>query len=756
MGFSRACSMSALVVLLGLLIQPRYASTKAAEVSAALRDVSIDPAQTYRVRNLFLSRGDIKLYFTEGTLAFTTPTLDKRIAAVFTTTFAEGGDAEVLVLPPQRSERASLAAFTKSPNLDEHFTTAVFFFSDDTVREVLAQVQKNPLKIPAGESADLAARVDQVLRADSFGIDVRLVRALLDNHAASQGFFYGMIAGRTLGFFDVIYEPDGFEPLRVGKVVTAEDGTDNFQVWTSFRPRREAAFTAKNSRIRDFQVNAEIHSDLSMSSVARFQYSAGDDDGRVVALELAARLRITSAAVDGKPAEAFQHESARNTNLSGSSTFLVIADAPLVSQEKHQIEVHYEGSVIRRTISGSYFVDERSTWYPFINPMLTTFDLTFKCPESLRLVASGEPVDEQVSEGIRSVHRKTPVEESLAGFNLGEYDVASQDHGGYRVEVFSEKNREATPSADLSGQTAGILDYYSRRWNSLPLHTLAVSPIEGYFGQGFPGLIYLSSVSYLRENDRPEALRGPRSNAFFSDMLLPHEIAHQWWGNMVNSGDYRTSWLIEAMAHDSALEFLENTRGAHTSDAILASFRDDLSAKWNGEPIESIGPVDFGERLLSNCGLGPWSTVIYEKGVWILRMLRRRLGDDAFLGLQRRMLQEYRSTPISNDNFRKLAAELVPPDQPDRSLSAFFDTWVTGTGIPRLKIRTDASTTTLTLSGVDEGFTVDVPLRCKLLNGAQTVKWVRATSGRNSFEMDADVRTCELPASTDFLFLQSK
>jgi hypothetical protein len=751
-----ACSISALVALLGLAAQPLGGSESAAAVSAALREISIDPAQTYRVRNLRLSRGDIKLYLTEGTLAFATPTLGKRLAAVYTTAFAEAGDAEVLVLPPQRSERASLAAFTKSPNLDEHFTSAVFFFSDNTAQEVLAQIEENPQRIPIGESADLAAIADRALRADSLGIDVRLTRALLDNHPASQGFFYGMLCGRTLGSFDLLYEPDGFEPVRVGKVAPAADGTENFETWTSFRPRRAPAFTPQGSRIDDFQVTSEIHPDLSMSSVARFQYTAGEEDGRVVALELAARLRITSARIDGKQAEVFQHESARNTDLSGASTFLAVADAPLVAPEKHQIEVHYEGSVVRRTASGAYFVDERNTWYPFISPMLTTFDLTFRCPENLRLVATGELLDEHVADGIRSVHRKTSVAESLAGFNLGEYDVSNQDRDGYRIEIFSKRNSGAASIADLPEQTADILDYYSKRWNALPIHTLAVSPIEGYFGQGFPGLIYLSSVAYLRPQDRPEALRGQRSNVFFSDLLLPHEIAHQWWGNILTPADYRTAWLVEAMAHDSALEFLENTQGSQTSDAVLAGFRGDLSAKWRGEPVESVGPVDFGDRLLNSYGIEPWTTVIYEKGAWILHMLRCRLGDDAFLVLERRMLQEYRSKPITNDDFRRLAAEFVPAGQPDRALTAFFDTWVSGVGIPKLSIRTAGAATAVMLSGIDDGFIVDVPLRCKLANGASTTRWIRSTPGENSFERGPGVRTCELPAPTDFLFLPGK
>ena len=66
------------------------------------------------------------------------------MAAMFSAVFVtseQGGDAEVIVMPPSRSERASLARFTESPNLDEHFAAGVFLFSDDSGKDLLEQIQ---------------------------------------------------------------------------------------------------------------------------------------------------------------------------------------------------------------------------------------------------------------------------------------------------------------------------------------------------------------------------------------------------------------------------------------------------------------------------------------------------------------------------------------------------------------------------------------------------------------------------------------
>ena len=117
-------------------------------------------------------------------------------------------------------------------------------------------------------------------------------------------------------------------------------------------------------------------------------------------------------------------------------------------------------------------------------------------------------------------------------------------------------------------------------------------------------------------------------------MLLPHEIAHQWWGNIVNQADYRTAWLLEAMSNYSALEYLEAKKGRAAMDSVLSFYRRELIAPGK----ESAGPLDFGQRLLDNSGMPTWHLILYEKGAWVLHMLRRRLGDENFHKLQLRML----------------------------------------------------------------------------------------------------------------------
>ncbi len=724
----------------------------AADLATSVRQISLDPAQTYRVRNLELARGGIKIYLNEGILSFFTPVNGRRIGAVFTTEGAEGGDAEIILMPPLRSERASLAYFTKSPNLDEHFNTAIFFFTDDTEREILAQIAHQDLRTAPDMAGVLADRLNPVGRRIAAQIDVLLIEGLLDRHRLADGIFYSVIAGRTLSVFDVTYDPTQSEPVFLGRV--ADSPEKSFQLWTNFRSPNAPRFVSPEPNIHDYQIDASIHRDLSIDVSAAFKIKTSDEDGRVLPLSLSPRLNVSSATIDGVPTEIFQRASNRLTEFGSTETFLLVSSVPFTPGVEHQVQLHYSGSIIRQTATGEYFVDERSSWYPINGPVLANFDLTFHCPDRLHLVSTGELFNQSTKDGVLTIQRKTIVPAVLAGFNLGVYDTVQKQAGPYSIEIDSPANRAAALTADptLPKQTADILAYYTKRWIPLHINSLAVTPIEGYFGQGFPGLIYLSSVSFTKEQDRSALLRNPRSDAFFSELLLPHEIAHQWWGNIVRQDDYRSSWITEAMANQSALKYIEATKSAAARDEILDSYREDLTKEKDGKTIESSGPVNFGQRLIDNFGMSAWQIILYEKGSWILRMLCQRLGEENFRKMQLRLLQQYSTRPLSNEEFRQIASGFVPPGQPDPSLNSFFDTWVYGTGIPTISMRAPGRMIDVILSGVDEDFMAEIPLRCR----GGRVYWVRAGSGTNTFELPAGVSACELPSPRDFLYIPGK
>jgi Peptidase family M1 domain len=762
-------------------------SLTAAEIASQFDHLALDSNETYHVRDFQLVRGDLKFYLTDGTISFATPVAGRPVAMVFTALDSEFGDAELLVLPARRSERQSLASFTKSPNLDEHFRAAVFFFTDETRDEILRQVEKHASDKTPEVATQIAEQWNPVLRSLAADLDVRLIASLFDGHSPNHGVFDCVLRGKQFGTFDVVYQPDEPEPTAIGSV-DAGSGTPHFRLWASFMPRHPPPPETPPAglNLANFRIDTTIHADLSQSSVTEAEVSFQHGPVRAIELQISSRMLISAASVDGEPAEVFQHNSVRNESGLMMTPFVIVAKHMLEPGKIHTVNIHHEGNVVQQTETGVYYVADRNAWFPHTGMNLAQFDLTFRCPRSLGVVSTGELIDEHFTTGPegeqRVVHRKTRVPGRFAGFNIGEFESKTVDHGPYRIECFGNRalfdkiraSRAATGNTtplsastdiaserltEMSTDIAEIMDEFSKEWGVLPLKHIAVSPIPGYFGQGFPGLIYLSTLSYMHKEERPFEARDSQVNTFFSQILLAHEAAHQWWGNVVSSAGYRSDWIMESLANYAALERLERRKGEDAMNQVMALYRRELtSLTKNGQRVDSAGPLELGQRLNEMGGSEAWRIITYEKGSWVMHMLRQRMGRDAFEEMMRRLIRDYANKPLSNEDFQKMASEYIPAGQPDRSLDLFFDTWVYGTGIPTLRLRAPGNghkDYTLTQTGVSDDFTVDVPLVLSGPQGKRQLKWVR--SAAEEVPLDSPLTksaSLQLPRPEDFLYLQ--
>ncbi len=718
----------------------------AASVADSLSRITLDPAKTFRVRDLHLRRGDVAFYFTDGLLSFATEVNGKRVAAVFTTSGVEAGDAELLVLPPQPAERQSLAEFAHTPNLDEHFFSAILYFTDATGTELLSQIGE--AEPPTKQEVDPKFRsaAERILRHASAEVRTRMVASILDPDQPENGFFFAGVQGREVGALDVLYDPTASEPVTVGRVSADTKGElSNFELWTNYRPRNARPYHRPAPVLSAYAIDAAIQPDLSLTATSSFQLAANSQSGRVISLNLSRKMRVESATVDGESVEIFQQVDELSNAFNSDAEFLLVLKQRLDASRSHLIAIHYSGNIISQLNGSSYLVGERNLWYPHTETMLTDFDLRFHCPERFKIASTGEAVEERVDKGVRTVHRRTTSPQQMAGFNLGEYRQQSVESPPYLIQLYEDSPLNGNFNG-ISEQAANILRHYSREWLELSDHTLAITPVPGDFGQGFPGLIYLARTAYLPEADRPAGRRAEQERIFFSDLLLPHEIAHQWWGNMVTPETYRSEWLMEAMANESALEFISQSGSGSITDAVLEQYRTDLAEVINGKAIESSGPVDFGTRIMTTAGMRAWQTVIYKKGTWVLQMLRARMGAANFTRMQAELLRSNSGKPISNEDFRALASRYIPSDQPDKDLELFFETWIYGTGIPKISV--NHSGTKLHVSGIDSAFSADVPVRCRTRNGVEQLRWVRITEGDNATPAPG----CKLPPRLDFLY----
>jgi hypothetical protein len=761
-------SLPALILLASL--PPAFALT-AADLGDEIQHVSLDPQACYRVLDLNFSKEDLKVYLASGYLIFTKPTNNVRLGAVFVAN-VDGGDADILLLPPTRSERSSLATFTKSPNLEEHFKSAVFIFTDGTGDDLLARLAENPASKKSAEMGGLIAeRWTSVLNNLISSFETRVVYDVLSANR-DRGMFYMGIAGEQLDNFDVLYDPTAQDQIQAGKIAYRDNRT-YFNTWTAFQARsfrNGAAPRTPRYSLDNIRIEATIQPDLTMQAVTRGTLVLKQPQpGSAIPFSLSPNMRITSATVDGKPAEVFDRASLRSNLIQGSEDrqFLLISDAPLDPAVPHQIEIHHEGAVIRDAGNQVFYVGSRGTWYPRTGAGLANYDLTFRYPKSLTVAATGTPVDDRVEGDWRITHVKTDTPVRFAGFNLGSFQSVVREHNGYRIELYANHTLETAltpravvsearaiapafprrrmvsnpseiseppaadqpdPAARMDELTASLLDtldFMTQEFGPIPIHNLEVTPIPGGFGQGFPGLIYLSTLAYINPGLLSPRIREHSGELFFSDLLETHEVAHQWWGNLVVPASYHDDWLIESLANYSALLLLERKKGVKALDTVLDDYRTHLLSKTDdGRTLESAGPIIWGHRLESSLTPDGWRVVTYEKGTWIIHMLRRRLGDEKFLALLREVASHHHS--ISTEEFRELASQYAPKT-PDPDLKIFFDNWVYGTGVPSVKLsyawRGAKLSGTVAQRDVGDDFSAYVPVEVQTRSGSD-IYWL--------------------------------
>ncbi len=147
---------------------------------------------------------------------------------------------------------------------------------------------------------------------------------------------------------------------------------------------------------------------------------------------------------------------------------------------------------------------------------------------------------------------------------------------------------------------------------------------------------------------------------FFTDMLV-HELAHQWWGDAVGPATWKDIWLNEGFATYSEALYWEKLAGASALRSTMVSFRG-----------------LFKDGTLYNPGKNIFSKLVYNKGAWVLQMLRRDVGDSLFFKILKSYYKKYRYKNASSFDFKNLCERISGKD-----LSHFFNQWVfKGKGIP--------------------------------------------------------------------------
>ena len=715
--------------------KPTAAAQSSAEPRALyqqLNELRPDGERVFAVHEIQMRRSAIDISLIEGKLAFLTPIGGKITGAVFT------GRAHIIATPRDAAERRSLVNFVGVPLLDQAFSRAYFRFTDDTAADLLRQFEAAGAK-PAPDR-DFGEEWNNTVSNLNSSHSLRIMMDLLSSDP--QPYFSAALAGASAGPFDVLVDRRRDEPVLIGAVRNGPGGP-RYDVWASFAtPDSPAA--RENVLPVDYRLDTTIGDDLSLVGDAHLHYKEALEGDRIIAVELSRFLTVESVTTDGGAPLVFFHNedlSHAELGLRGNDLVYIVLAHPMKMADELHLEIRYHGLVIGDAGNAVYFVGDRGSWYPHVVGLghFTPFDMTFHWPKKLTLVATGTPSDLKEDGGRRSGHWVSSSPMAIAGFNLGEYERQVAGTATATVEIYANKQIEdailsrlserspafipnvhqpseglpqpppmagfsegeipPSPAAVLKQLGAQILDsihFFEGINGPFPFDHLDVSPIPGSFGQGWPGLVYLSTLAYLPRETQAEAglKKGERDE--LAQLLPFHEIAHQWWGNLVGTASYRDTWIQEAVANYLSLMYADNRKpAAHVLSTWVARYRGQLlePVPNSEEIVDDAGPLTLGYRLRSAKAPDAYERIVYGKGTWVIHMLREMLRDPAakapdarFEAMLRSVLVDHRYHAVSADDLQRAAEKQMTSAmdlEGNKKLDWFFDEWVRQTGIPR-------------------------------------------------------------------------
>jgi hypothetical protein len=721
------------------------ATRTAHELYDALNALRLDPQSSYRIKpehHIELRRGDAKISFDEGQLILLSPLDGQITGAVF------AGRGHVLALPRDIVEKQQLGRFLGSPILDQDFASAYIRFTDSTAADLLQQFQS--AKISPEPDPAAPARWEATLAHLHPPQSLRIMGGTL--MSSPRPYFYANLDGIATGPFDLLLDPMRLEPFLLGQGRKIGAG-EFYDVWASYKVPGIAPPPSGYHALH-YAIDTSILVDHSLDATTNMTLRAEGTGDRLLIFTLSRALSVDAiTSSNNQPLEYFQNQGVtpQERSTRGNDFLLVVLPSALPANQEFSLRFHYRGNIIDDAGNDVFFVGARDSWYPHLGDAadFAQYELSMRWPRKLRLIATGTKLDEREDGEFRAGHWKTEKPVSVAGFNLGEYASTSVTSQNYSVDVYANRLLEQqmvkrfTPETDLESKTAGrrpslnmerdlplqsapspaeilkrlgrdidaSIHFYESYNGPFPFRTLSVSQIPGTFGQGWPGLLYVSTFSFLSNDALRRAGLSSTGQEHFSELVPFHEVAHQWWGNIVAWSSYRDQWIDEAMASYLALLFADSRKNPdHTLHVWLQRYRQKLVEKSPNadEPAAEIGSLSLGSRLDSSKSPTAYEDVIYYKGAWVLHMLREMLRqpgpnpDARFNALLHTLVTKYAYRALSTQDLRREIEAIMTPAmdlEGGHSMEWFFEQWVHGTGIPHYRVEFSAHQT-------DSGYTV--------------------------------------------------
>ena len=321
-----------------------------------------------------------------------------------------------------------------------------------------------------------------------------------------------------------------------------------------------------------------------------------------------------------------------------------------------------------RTFFSDNWPNRASNYLPCVDHPFdkSTVDFIIIAPSHYEIVASGILVEESHLPGDLKLHHwkeEVPLATKVMAFGAADFDfdlAGITDNIPVWTYVFKENRKEG-----FYDYEAGVrpVTFFSQLIGPYPYEKLANVQSKTIFG----GLENAGCIFYAENSVTGKGK---------AEGLMAHEIAHQWFGNSVTENDWYHIWLSEGFATYLTSVYLEKYYGKERLAQEMKSDREQVIKYYLKSPRPVIdSTITNLMRLLSANS--------YQKGAWVLQMLRHEIGEETFWKGIRLYYERYRNNNALTADFENVMEEVSGKD-----LRYFFHQWLYVAGQPDLKITT--------------------------------------------------------------------
>ncbi len=319
-------------------------------------------------------------------------------------------------------------------------------------------------------------------------------------------------------------------------------------------------------------------------------------------------------------------------------------------------------------------------WIPsFDHPAAkATISFSITAPIENVVVANGKLTRVQSSAMTRtwSYHEAEPIPPYCMIFAAGQFVEVKPAEPAITPLSYYVPHLDAAFALKGFAAAAPSLKLFSETVAPYPYEKLALIVGATQFGgmENASAIVFSSNIFKARTDEAISPTFNVRTGIV---EVVAHEIAHQWFGDSVTESTWADLWLSEGFATYFAGMFIQEHDG---EEAFRAYMKEAATTVFNFEkaqriPIHDKETEDLFKLLNANN---------YQKGAWVLHMLRSQLGDAAFFSGIRKFYKAHKGANASSEDLR-VALEKAS----NQRLEPFFASWIYGTGHPVYELSWD-------------------------------------------------------------------